>query len=110
MKKLILPAFCLSLLLTTAGVSAENESSFVPSSLSSIGNDDRKPVKPEELPEAITKALSGDAYKGWTMKEAAVVTPPVTADKAPDAYYEITLSKEKETKVIKFQKDGTLLN
>jgi len=109
MKKLILSAFCLGLGLTSVNVLASNNTSAV---AVSVNNDDeRKALKAEELPEAVTKALASEAYAGWTVKEAAMVTKTATAaDKANPSYYEVTLSKEKETRTVKFQKDGTLLN
>lgn len=110
MKKLIFPAFCLTLALTSVNVSAANTTSHV---ITVNANDDeRKAVKPEELPAPVTKAVTGDAYKGWVVKEAALVNPSPAAGAAateakPEAYYEVTLTHEKETKTVKFHKDGT---
>lgn len=113
MKKLILSAFVLGLALAPVCISANNQLSVVKAA--AIGNDDRKVIKAEELPEAVAKNLAGDAYKGWTVKEAAMVShPAATADaattQAHDDYYEVILTNGKETKTVKFQKDGKLLD
>lgn len=114
MKKLFFPAICLCLAVTTQNVSALSTTNSTANSIVTNA-DDRKVIKQEELPQPVTKAIAGDAYKGWTVKEAAIVTPVSTttagaADKKTEPYYEVTLTKEKETKTVKFQKDGTLLN
>lgn len=106
MKKLILPALCLSFAFTSLkAVSAPVSVNVVVA----VDEDGRKAIKAEELPEGITKTLAGDAYKGWNVKEAAVVTQTASDNKTSE-HYEVTLASEKETKVIKFQKDGTVLN
>jgi len=101
MKKLILPALCLTMTFGTMSVSATSLSN---NTVITLNEDGRKTVKQEELPEAVTKTLAGDAYKGWTIKEAALVT------QATAEHYEVTLANEKETKVVKLHKDGTLVN
>ncbi|PBQ30424.1 hypothetical protein CNR22_01135 [Sphingobacteriaceae bacterium] len=108
MKKMILPALCLSLTLTALNATATTISNRVATVLTE--NDERRVIKSEELPAAIQKNLSSEVYKGWAVKEAAKVTTKVAADaKAPAAYYEVVLTKEKETQTVKFQEDGTLL-
>ena len=115
MKKLIVSAFCLGLTLTAASVmTASNQSQTI--GVVTNTNDDRQPVKAEELPEPIKKVLAGDAYKGWTVKEATMVSnPAATTENAAAAkdvatHYEVVLTKDKESKTFRFQKDGTLLN
>lgn len=108
MKKLIAPAFCLSLLFVSATTVAANEFSTVISSV--IENEgDRQPVKPEELPESIKKTLATDDYKGWAVKDAALVNnkPAADATAAAASYYEVTLTKGTESKTFKFHQDGT---
>lgn len=101
MKKMILPALCLGLCLTTVSVSAAN---VVSNSVVSVSfNDDRQVIKTEELPEPVKKALSSDDYKGWTVKEAALVKAEAAS------HYEVVLTNEKETKTVKFNNDGTLV-
>ncbi len=60
----------------------------------------KTPVKPEALPEAIKKTTStGEDYKGWVVGSAFLV-------KGATEYYEVTFTKEKETKTVKFSKEG----
>jgi DNA-directed RNA polymerase beta subunit len=105
MKKMILPALCLSLCLTTVSVSAIN----TVSNSVIVMNDDRQAVKSEELPEGVKKTLATDAYKGWAVKEAALVKGAVAADGTATSHYEVVLTNEKETKTVKFNQDGSLL-
>ncbi len=67
-----------------------------------IESQEKTPVKPEELPEAIKKAISSADYKGWTVSSAFLV-------KKEAEFYEVTLVKEKETKTVKFAKDGNVI-
>jgi Skp family chaperone for outer membrane proteins len=111
MKKMILPALCLSLSLTSLNSSAANISK---TAYVAFENDDRQVIKSEELPAAIQKNLSSEVYKGWSVKEAARVKSAAMATatntKATAPYYEVVLTNEKETKTVKFNEDGTLLN
>ncbi len=142
MKKTTFWALCLGFVLASANSIAVN--SLQATISVSIPGDGRQVIKHEELPEAIKKILATDAYKGWSIKEAALITPaaqqtPNTqastapsptaqanntmAATAPQAapsvtaattapvspsYYELTLTKDKETKIVKFQKDGSV--
>ncbi len=58
-------------------------------------------VKPEDLPEAVKTALAGDAYKGWEVTGAFLVTKE---DKTQ--YYEIAVKKGEETATVNLDKDG----
>lgn len=111
MKKLIVPAFCLSLIFGSSALVAATQSSEI---VNLINDDGRKAVKPEELPDPVKKTLAGADYKGWTVKEAAWVEHSVPGDAtATKSYYEVTLIKEKESKeskVFKFNADGTAVN
>lgn len=102
MKKIVVSAFCLALCLTaTTSVAVNTVSTTIPAAFKADG---RQVIKNEELPETIKKALAGEAYKGWIVKEAALVT---TADAS---YYEVTITDGKENKALKFKNDGTLIN
>ncbi len=113
MKKLFAPALCLGLLLTSA-VSLASVNSLPGVYTPAADDDKRQAIKPEELPEPIKKTLATDTYKDWTVKEASLVSrhpspeTMATAD-AGASYYEVTLTKDKENKIFKFHKDGTLL-
>jgi hypothetical protein len=58
------------------------------------------PVKPEELPEAVKTALSGDAYKDWSIASASHVKD------ANGEYYKVTLTKGQDKQEVKLNKDG----
>lgn len=66
--------------------------------------EEKTPVKLEELPDAIKKTLSGDEYKDWLPSEAFVVTPEEGAK-----YYEVTLKKAEEVKVVKLDEAGKVI-
>ena len=59
----------------------------------------KTPVKPEALPDPVKTAIAGEDYKGWVASSAFVIKTPVE-------YYEVVLTKDKETKTVKFAKDG----
>jgi len=102
MKKLIVAAFSLGTLFFSATVTAGNTSNTVISV--NVNEDERQAVKAEELPEAIKKTLTGEEYKGYTISEATLVK---TADAT--SHYEVSLAKDKETKLVKIDKDGKIL-
>lgn len=62
----------------------------------------KTPVKPEALPVAIKVTTAGEDYKGWVVSAAFLV-------KGTTEYYELILTKEKETKSVKLNKDGKLV-
>ncbi len=59
----------------------------------------KSPVNPEALPEAVKATTTTDQYSGWLVSSAFLV-------KGVSEYYELTLTKEKETKLVKLDKDG----
>lgn len=101
MKKLIVAAFSLGMVFFSATVTAANASNTVISV--TVNEDERQAVKSEELPEAVKKTLAGDEYKGYTITEATLVKS------AEASHYEISLAKDKETKLVKCDKDGKIL-
>ena len=58
-------------------------------------------IKPEELPEAVKKALTADEYKGWTVANAYMYKESLA--------YEVEVKKGEEMKTFKFDKEGKLL-
>ena len=110
MKKIILPAFCLGLILNCMHVTAL---SFIPCAAHSLSatKDERKVIKTEDLPEAIKNVLASEAYKEWKIKEAVLVKI-VGAHNRPDlaTQYEVTLKKGKEIKTVRFLENGTVDN
>jgi hypothetical protein len=99
MKKIIISAFSLMLILTaTVSVAGVNSKSIV----AVVADDEKTQIKPEELPEPVKKALAADDYKGWAVTSVYQIKGEAT-------HYEINLSKEKETTVLKFNPEGALV-
>ncbi len=67
----------------------------------SILQDEKQVIKPEELPAEVQTALKADTYKDWT-----VGTVYYTKSKEQ---YEVELKKEDETKTVKFDKTGNVI-
>jgi hypothetical protein len=59
-------------------------------------------IKSDELPEAVKKALEGDEYKGWIINAASY-------DKK-DEKYVVELKNGADSKKVKFNKEGKVLN
>lgn len=107
MKKLIVPAFLIGMLMASPSFVA------APVQIISVAQDNGHPVKPEELPKAIKDALAY-SYKGWTVKQAVLVSggasgettaAPGTVNTNP--FYELSVNNGKEDKVLRFYQDGT---
>lgn len=62
------------------------------------------PVKFEELPEPVRKALQADEYKGWSFSQANLFK----TEKAE--YYEIELKQAEKVIAVKFDKEGKKLD
>jgi hypothetical protein len=97
MKKVIVSAFALALV-SFAAVQAKN---VVEPAIVVRNAQEKVAVKPEDLPEAVKTALAGDAYKGWEVTGAFLVTKE---DKTQ--YYEIAVKKGEETATVNLDKDG----
>lgn len=102
MKKFIIAAIALT---TTVFANAQAETTVAKAQteVANANNPDRVKIKLEELPAAVRKALTEDAFQGWTAKSAYVV-------KAEKPYYEVELTNTKaELNVVKFNEDGTVI-
>ncbi|HEY5916843.1 MAG TPA: hypothetical protein VIU13_05555 [Chryseolinea sp.] len=60
--------------------------------------DEKVKIKPEELPEAVKKALEMQDYRGWLVDAAY--------KDSKTENYEVHLKNGAETKIVKFNKDG----
>lgn len=98
-KKIMLAAAVLAF----AGMTSVNaETIKIKESASIVLNvQDRTPIEASALPDAVKTALAGDAYSGWTVKEAYSVQ---TADAVP--YYSITLQNGDQTQTIDLNEAG----
>jgi len=61
----------------------------------------KTPIKLEELPDAVKKALEADPYKAWTPTAAFHVKESATKE-----YYQIDVKKEQEAGSVKIDKEG----
>src|SRR6267143_7046607 len=87
-------AFSMSALNSVAGMVTK------PSSATILGEDEKKPIKKEDLPEAVKTTLAGPDYQGWEITAAFSV-------KKDDAdYYEIKLKKGDKVITAKLDKEG----
>lgn len=73
-------------------------------SMELIAQQEKTPIKLEELPEAVKTTLSGEQFTGWAPSEAFVVTPEEGVK-----YFEVTLKKGEEVKVVSLSEDGKVI-
>ncbi len=59
-------------------------------------------IKAEELPEEVKTALKGEEYKDWEISQAYKYTTT--------EHYEVELKNAAETKTVKFDKDGNVID
>lgn len=105
MKKLIIAAIAIT---TTVFANAQADVNATQPKTQEVAttNPDRVKIKLEDLPAAVKKSLTEDAFQGWTAKTAYIVK---TA-KAEKPYYEVELVNAKsEANVVKFNEDGTVI-
>lgn len=70
---------------------------------------DRQKIAVDELPEAVQKALEGNAFTGWTVSNAYSVSPKGTSgatSATTDKEFEVELKKGTEMKTVRLDKDG----
>jgi uncharacterized membrane protein YkoI len=60
-------------------------------------------VSATDLPPAITAALQGQDYSGWTVSNAT------KKEKDGKTYYKVDLKNGAETKTVKFDADGNMM-
>ncbi|MCE7066210.1 hypothetical protein [Dyadobacter sp. CY326] len=94
MRKLILSAMLLGL----AGIIKINAA---PVTMTVVVKQDKVAVRPDDLPEAVKNALSSDAYSGWQVTSAFLVTREDNSQ-----YFEINAKKAEQTTVINMDKYG----
>jgi hypothetical protein len=63
----------------------------------------KTPLKLEALPNPVKTVLSSDVFKTWIPSTAFAVTAGTTQ------YYEVDVKKGTETKALKFDKDGKII-
>lgn len=58
-------------------------------------------IQPADLPDAVKKTLTGEAYEGWAIEK----TFKISEGNKPDTY-EIMVKKGEETATMQFDQDG----
>jgi|SRR5688572_164869 hypothetical protein len=89
------------LVLLLAGGTFANTSMISPTAVATQQQDDKMKIKPEELPEAVKTTLQSADYKGWAVSAAYHLK---SADQ-----YEVELKKGTETKTVKLDKEGKIV-
>jgi hypothetical protein len=89
------------LVLLLAGGTFANASMISPTTAATQQQDDKMKIKPEELPEAVKTTLQSADYKGWAISTAYHLK---SADQ-----YEVELKKGTETKTVKLDKEGKVV-
>ena len=102
MKKLIVSAVALTLI-SFASVQANTPINTLSSKEATFatGRQDKVAVKPENLPEGIKKTIKGEAFAGWKVTSAFLITGE---DKTQ--YYELNVKNGSESARVKLDKDG----
>ena len=102
MKKLILSAAVLAITgLTAATANTVNAPEVVYAVQDSVT---KKPIKLQELPEAVKATLVSPEYKEWIPSTAFLVR-----DEKGMEYYQVDVKKVEELKSLKFSKEGKLV-
>ncbi|RZM24409.1 MAG: hypothetical protein EOO88_22915 [Pedobacter sp.] len=101
MKKIILSAAFLAL----AGLTTVKANDILtPVTVAVQDSTTKTPVELKDLPEPVVKTLQSDPVKEWVPTSAFLVTNP---DKT--SHYVINVKKEEETKSLKIDKDGNII-
>ena len=101
MKKLIVSALAITLI-SFASVKANNtEFDLQEKTAVNSQQQEKVPVKPENLPEGIKKTIQGEEFAGWKVTSAFLVTAP---DKTQ--YYELNVKNGSEAAMVKLDKNG----
>lgn len=75
--------------------------STVSTEVTTYQQEEKVKIKAEELPDAVKEKLQSDAYKAWTIVEVYHVK---TSDQ-----YEVEVKNDAETKTLKFDKSGNVI-
>lgn len=99
MKKLIVSAIALTLI-SFASVQADN-SVKANNAPTEITTQEKVSVKAENLPDGVKNTIKSDAFEGWKVVSAFLIT---NTDKTQ--YYELNVKNGSETARVKLDKDG----
>jgi hypothetical protein len=104
MKKIILSAAVLVVAgLATVKANNVNTNMHTVAIVAQADSVQKTPIKLEQLPDPVKTVLSSDVFKTWVPSTAFAVTAGTTQ------YYEVDVKKGTETKALKFDKDGKII-
>ena len=103
MKKLITSAVAITLIsfVSAQAMTPERSLNVVAKYNVSVYLQEKVSVKPENLPEGIKKTVKGEAFAGWKIISAFLVT---AEDKSQ--YYELNVKNGSESARVKLDKNG----
>ena len=102
MKKIVFATLLFAVAFSMSAVNSLASVVTKPSSARIVGEDEKKPIKKEDLPEAVKTTLAGPDYQGWEITAAF----SVKKEKDNSGYYEIKLKKGDKVITAKLDKDG----
>jgi hypothetical protein len=100
MKKIMFATLLFAVAFSMSAVNSLAGTMSNPSSARIVGDDEKKPIKKEDLPEAVKMTLAGPDYQGWE------ITAAFSVKKADADYYEIKLKKGDKIITAKLDKEG----
>jgi hypothetical protein len=100
MKKIMFATLLFAVAVSMSAVKSLAGRVSKPSSAKIVGDDEKKPIKKEDLPEAVKMTLAGPDYQGWE------ITAAFSVKKADADYYEIKLKKGDKIITAKLDKEG----
>ena len=100
MKKMMFATLLFAVAFSMSAVNSLASVVTKPSSARIVGEDEKKPIKKEDLPEAVKATLSGPDYQGWE------ITAAFSVKKADADYFEIKLKKGDKVITAKLDKEG----
>ena len=106
MKKIMFATLLFAVAFSMSAVNSVAGMVTKPSSAAIVGEDEKKPIKKEDLPEAVKMTLAGPDYQGWEITAVFSVKKADVEKKADADYYEIKLKKGDKIITAKLDKEG----
>ena len=102
MKKAIFAAIAIASFTGYTNAQTETKTETAIATTTSPADDERTPIKLEDLPAAVKKSLASEAFAGWTATSAFSVS-------GTNPHYEINLMKGEEKMVTRLDKEGNTI-
>ncbi|QNL51203.1 hypothetical protein H8S90_06365 [Olivibacter sp. SDN3] len=91
-------------LISADSLKNKKEVGYVLKRMETAYDDEKTPVHPKDLPNAIKSTLSSEDFKDWKTASANFVKPY-----KGKSYYEIALLKDDDTRIARFKGNGKVL-